>query len=239
MAGVVVDRVDRRRLMIVADVVRGVLILGLAARQASRGRVAGLRRDDARRSRRPRSSSQQGRRRSPTSRRATELMPANALSAATWSAMLALGASVGGLVTWIAGRNVAFTVNAISFFVSAAFLMRMRVPAGAARAAARGGPAGVDRHPGSRGRLALRPLALPRGGADVRQGRLGPRRRRAAPPHDLRPADLPGGRQHGRGHRRAVRGARHRRGARADRAQVARRARGAGAQRARLGRRTS
>ena len=29
MAGVVVDRVDRRRLMIVADLVRGVLILGL------------------------------------------------------------------------------------------------------------------------------------------------------------------------------------------------------------------
>ena len=29
---------------------------------------------------------------------AEELMPANALSSATWSAMLALGASVGGLV---------------------------------------------------------------------------------------------------------------------------------------------
>ena len=29
MAGVVVDRVDRRRVMIAADVVRGVLILGL------------------------------------------------------------------------------------------------------------------------------------------------------------------------------------------------------------------
>ena len=42
-----------------------------------------------------------------------------------------LGASVGGLVTWLAGRNVAFTVNAISFFVSAYFLMKMRgIPAG-------------------------------------------------------------------------------------------------------------
>ena len=43
-------------------------------------------------------------------------MPANALSSATWSAMLAIGASVGGLVTAVFGRNVAFVVNALSFF---------------------------------------------------------------------------------------------------------------------------
>src|SRR5215510_13462630 len=53
---------------------------------------------------------------------AEELMPANALSAATWSAMLAGGASIGGLVTALAGRNVAFAINAASFFVSAWFL---------------------------------------------------------------------------------------------------------------------
>src|SRR5439155_18703126 len=55
---------------------------------------------------------------------ADELLPANALSSATWSAMLAIGASVGGVVTAIAGRNVAFTINAASFFVSAFFIGR-------------------------------------------------------------------------------------------------------------------
>ena len=54
--------------------------------------------------------------------------------------------------------------------------------------------------------------------ADVRQGRLGPRRRRAAAADDLRPAGLSAGRRHGGRHRRAVRRARHRRRARTDRA---------------------
>ena len=38
-------------------------------------------------------------------------MPANALSSATWAAMLALGASIGGLVTALAGRDIAFVIN--------------------------------------------------------------------------------------------------------------------------------
>ena len=63
---------------------------------------------------------------------AEELMPANALSSATWSAMLAIGASIGGLVTALAGRNVAFVVNAASFFASAYFIARttLRLDAG-------------------------------------------------------------------------------------------------------------
>jgi len=57
---------------------------------------------------------------------AAELLPANALSAATWSAMLAIGASVGGLVTAAFGRDVAFVINAASFFCSAIFLANTR-----------------------------------------------------------------------------------------------------------------
>jgi len=45
-----------------------------------------------------------------------ELLPANALARATWSAMLAIGASVGGLVTAVFGRNVAFVINASVVF---------------------------------------------------------------------------------------------------------------------------
>ena len=51
-------------------------------------------------------------------------MPANALSSATWAAMLAIGASIGGLVTAFAGREIAFVINGISFFVSAWFISR-------------------------------------------------------------------------------------------------------------------
>jgi hypothetical protein len=48
-----------------------------------------------------------------------EILPANALSAATWSAALTVGAGVGGAVTALLGRDVAFVVNSLSFFASA------------------------------------------------------------------------------------------------------------------------
>lgn len=123
MAGVVVDRIDRRRLMIAADLIRGVLILGLllvrereeiwlAYVVMSLTVSASAFFEPARTATIPNVTS------------AAELMPANALSSAAWSAMLAIGASVGGLVTAVAGRNVAFVVNAASFFVSAFFISR-------------------------------------------------------------------------------------------------------------------
>lgn len=125
MAGVIVDRVDRRRLMITADVIRGLLILGLLlVRERDQIWIAYLVMsltvsasaffEPARTATIPNITS------------AAELMPANALSSAAWSAMLAIGASVGGLVTAVAGRNVAFVVNAASFFVSAFFISRTR-----------------------------------------------------------------------------------------------------------------
>jgi hypothetical protein len=40
--------------------------------------------------------------------------------------MLAIGASLGGLVTLVAGRNVAFVINALSFVASALFIMQTR-----------------------------------------------------------------------------------------------------------------
>jgi MFS family permease len=125
MAGVVVDRVDRRRVMIAADLLRGFLMLGLllvhrrddvwiayvvmtlsVSAQAffEPARVATI----------------------PNITSAEELMPANAVASATWSAMLAIGASVGGLVTAIAGREAAFVVNALSFFASAYFINKTR-----------------------------------------------------------------------------------------------------------------
>ena len=137
LAGVVVDRVNRRKLMIASDIVRGFVILGLlvvrrpdqiwiayavmactiaASAFFEPARTATI----------------------PNITTAEELMPANALSAAMWSAMLAVGASVGGVVTAAAGRNVAFTINALSFFASAFFIARTQydaTPPAAARPA--------------------------------------------------------------------------------------------------------
>jgi MFS family permease len=123
MAGVVVDRVDRRRLMIAADLARGVLILGLLfIRSADQVWIAYVIMaltvsasaffEPARTAIIPSITS------------AEELLPANALSSATWSAMLAIGASAGGIVAAVAGRNVAFVINAASFFASAYFIAR-------------------------------------------------------------------------------------------------------------------
>jgi MFS family permease len=118
MAGVVVDRVNRRRLMIGSDILRGcVILLLLIVRHADQVWItyavmacivgASAFFEPARTATIPNITS------------AEELLPANALSAATWSAMLALGASIGGAITALAGRDVAFVLNALSFFASA------------------------------------------------------------------------------------------------------------------------
>ena len=54
----------------------------------------------------------------------SQLLTANALSSATWSAMLAIGAGAGGIVTALLGRNAAFLVNAVSFLASAVIIAR-------------------------------------------------------------------------------------------------------------------
>src|SRR6478672_646389 len=125
LAGVVVDRVDRKRLMIAADLFRGAMILGLLlVRRREEVWIAYVVTtvcvsaqaffEPARTATIPNVTS------------ADELMPANALSSATWSAMLAAGASIGGLVTALSGRNVAFVLNAASFFASAIFISQTR-----------------------------------------------------------------------------------------------------------------
>jgi MFS family permease len=128
LAGVIVDRVNRRRLMIATDLVRGGLIFTLllirrpdqvwiayVVMAVAVGAQAFF--EPARTATIPNVTAPE------------DLLAANALSSATWSAMLALGASIGGLVTALAGRNVAFVVNALSFFASAFFIARTRYDA--------------------------------------------------------------------------------------------------------------
>jgi MFS family permease len=123
VAGVVVDRVNRRRLMIATDILRGLVVLVLlAVRRPDQvwmvylvmGTVVSLTAffEPARTAVIPNVTTR------------SQLLTANALSSATWSAMLAIGAGVGGIVTAVLGRNAAFLVNAVSFLASAVIIAR-------------------------------------------------------------------------------------------------------------------
>lgn len=128
VSGVIVDRFDRRRIMIAADVLRGSAVLGLLlVRSAGMVWLAyvvtGVMVACSGFFEPARSATV------PSIVPREQLVAANAISTGTWSAMLALGASLGGGVTVLLGRDAAFIINAGSFFASALFLWRMRVPA--------------------------------------------------------------------------------------------------------------
>ncbi|MCC7449314.1 MAG: MFS transporter [Anaerolineae bacterium] len=57
-----------------------------------------------------------------------ELFAANALSGATWGVMVMVGSALGGLVSAAFGRDVAFVVNAVSFIIAALLLATIDVP---------------------------------------------------------------------------------------------------------------
>ena len=126
LAGVVVDRMSRRTLMIGADLARAVLFAGLvfvksadqiwlAFLLVTLGVVATAFFEPARTAMLPDVVPRES------------LITANALSAATWAVMLAVGASVGGAMTVLVGRDTAFICNGLSFLASAAALRGLHV----------------------------------------------------------------------------------------------------------------
>lgn len=124
LAGHLVDRFARRRLMILADIVRGFVVLGLLlVRTASNVWLVyvllGLEVVFASFFEPARNALL------PNITKGEEVLPANALSSATWSFALTVGAAVGGAVTALLGRTVAFMANSISFFVSAFLIQRI------------------------------------------------------------------------------------------------------------------
>jgi MFS family permease len=127
LAGLLVDRFNRRRLMIAADLLRALVVLGfLLVHEASDlyliyaltgvqviltavfipARSASI----------------------PNVTTAGELLTANALSAATWSTLLAVGAALGGVATEWFGVRVVFVLDSLSYLVSAALLWRTSIP---------------------------------------------------------------------------------------------------------------
>lgn len=127
-AGVLADRVDRRMIMIVSDVVRAGLALSMLFARDLRtlwiafvaqtlmtllgslfhpAAAAAL----------------------PNLVRSVEDLPiATAVQSSAWGTMLMVGAALGGFVTAVAGRDASFVVDAGSFLLSAFFLVRAKGP---------------------------------------------------------------------------------------------------------------
>jgi predicted MFS family arabinose efflux permease len=117
IAGVLADRVDRRRLLIASDLFRAAVAVGfLFARDASTFWIAlvcvALLSTGAAFFE-PTSSASL-----PNLVEPEDLPAANALMGAAWGTMLAVGAALGGLVTATLGRDAAFLINAGSFALS-------------------------------------------------------------------------------------------------------------------------
>jgi MFS family permease len=126
VAGVVVDRVNRRRVMIAADLARAILALGflLANRSSSLALIyivgASLFSVSAFFNAAKRASI-------PNLVGSTEeLLSANSLSASTTAATIAVGSALGGVVATAVGRDTVFVLNAFTFLASAEMIRRIR-----------------------------------------------------------------------------------------------------------------
>lgn len=126
LAGVLLDRFDRKRLLIVSDVVRALIVLCFLFVRSSEtlwivyvltvlqfsfssifepGRSALM----------------------PSVVRREDLVQANILGSITWSVMLALGGALGGVVSAALGTEFALIFDAVTFMVSALLIASIRV----------------------------------------------------------------------------------------------------------------
>jgi MFS family permease len=126
VAGVVVDRVNRRRVMIAADLTRAALALGfmLAGRWGSLAVIyvvgASLFSVSSFFNAAKRASI-------PNLVGSTEeLLAANSISASTTAATIAVGSALGGVVATALGRDTVFVLNALTFVASAEMIRRIR-----------------------------------------------------------------------------------------------------------------
>ncbi|HNA90349.1 MAG TPA: MFS transporter [Anaerolineales bacterium] len=127
LAGVIADRYDRKKIMILADLMRAVTVacfllihsagqlwlfyvliacqfmlsaLFNPARSAAMANIVEQK----------------------------DLVTANALDSFTWSTMLALGSFLGGVIATLFGNQAAFTLDAVTFLISAYLISRIVMP---------------------------------------------------------------------------------------------------------------
>ncbi len=135
-AGVIADIYDRKRILLLTDLSRAILVLGflfirepadiwlLYVLTTAQLAISGFF-YPARISLLPRVVV------------ANDIGTANALSSATWSVMLALGAALGGLVSGSLGIYPAFIVDSLTFLISAFFILRVQLPGDKGRSSSR------------------------------------------------------------------------------------------------------
>ncbi|MBG7609301.1 MAG: MFS transporter [Anaerolineae bacterium] len=127
IAGVMIDRYDRKNLLIISDIARGITVLGflfvrspeqvwiLYVLSAVQMGFSGFF-FPARNAILPDIVSPQA------------LGTANTLSTSTWSVMLALGAALGGAAASQWGIYPSFVIDGFTFFLSAWFVYRLKIP---------------------------------------------------------------------------------------------------------------
>lgn len=127
IAGYITDRFNRRSLMIICDVARGVVVLGfllivsydtlwlayvLMAFQMMFSAIF----EPAKTSSIPNVTT------------SSQLVNANILSAASWSIIFTTGMALGGFATAWLGTNTVFIINSLSYVLSAYFIYRAVIP---------------------------------------------------------------------------------------------------------------
>jgi MFS family permease len=122
--GLVNDRLSRKQIMIVTDLARVVIVLAMLLVRGSRDTwflyllltletIMAAFFEPARNAVLPNIVP------------AADINLANTLSASTWSFVLAIGATLGGVVAAVFGRNVVFVINSLSFLASAWLISNM------------------------------------------------------------------------------------------------------------------
>jgi MFS family permease len=127
LAGALVDRYNRRWLMISTDLLRAVVVLGflpidqpadvpwlyvLLTAQVVAGAVFNPAKSAA----------------LPNITTPSELLTANALLSATWSTMLAVGAALGGFAVEVLGTEAVFWIDSGTYLLSALFIFGTTIP---------------------------------------------------------------------------------------------------------------
>ena len=124
VGGILADRLDRRKLMIVCDLARAIICVAFLLVGPDRLWLAYVLLPLLASFAAPFDPAFSAA--TPNVVDPEDLPAANALNGSLWGTMLAVGAGLGGVVSGAFGADTAFLVDAVSFLVSAALLMSIR-----------------------------------------------------------------------------------------------------------------